>query len=88
MALDFKRLATFKKTVNPTYGLIVEWEGGSAAVLWTFIDTHTAEELTAYMRTYSGREDIWVHKNRDDSLAVAIGVEPDIWPEDDEGPPG
>jgi len=49
----------------------------------------TAEELKAaldkWIQTNLGYviNDIWFHKNRDDTWAIATGQEPLVWPEDE-----
>jgi len=30
---------------------------------------------------------VFVHRNRDNSLAIAVGERPDVWPEDEPKPP-
>ena len=48
------------------------------------IESWTEEQMQNFARSYIGRDDIWVHRNDDDSIALAIGAEPEVWPEDEE----
>jgi len=67
--------------------IIVEWEGVSYAVNQRTLNRFgTAEELKANLYKFLGYSinDIWFHKNRDGTWAIATGVSPpDTWPEDE-----
>jgi hypothetical protein len=83
MPTDLVRQATFRPTVNPTTGIIVELSDNTQiAVSQAQIDSLTVGEIQVAIRTAAGRVDIFVHRNRDGTVALAIGEEPATWPED------
>ncbi len=83
---EIVRQATFKPTSNPTTGIIIELSDNTqVAISQAQIDTLTAGEIQVALRTATGRVDIWVHRNQDGTVAVAIGEEPAAWPEDAPG---
>ena len=71
-------------------GITVQRETVTATLTAAQIGTRTRAEIQDLLRTGAGKNDLWVHKNRDGSLALATGIEPKIWPEDapvEVGPP-
>jgi hypothetical protein len=82
-----RRIATTRKA-DKGYAVLVET--GKAAYRLTADDllTHdtAAKVETELERQVSAAKDtlppLFVHKNRDGSLALAVGQEPEVWPED------
>jgi hypothetical protein len=67
---------------NDTFALTIEWDGGSAQVLASAIEGRSEAEMNTMLRAGLGFEDAWVHRNDDGTIAVALGQEPAVWPED------
>jgi hypothetical protein len=83
MPANIVRQAAFRSTSNPTTGIIIELSGSTQiAVSQAQIDNLTAGEIQVALRTATGRVDIFMHRNRDGTVALAIGEEPAVWPED------
>jgi len=79
-----KRLATFKPSTNPTDGIVIELTDGRAVkVLQSQLEQLTAEQVQVALRTVTGETALFVHRNLDGSVALAIGAEPEMWPEDE-----
>lgn len=80
----FTRLATFKPGGDT--GIIIELVGGrraeiSQAALGTL---ETPAAILAEAERQAGRTlGIFFHVNRDGSVALATGREPEVWPEDE-----
>lgn len=93
---EIRRLAFLKEQQNgQSNRLIIEFYEYVSAQWVTYTMNqqtlnkyNTAEELKAalddwMMKTYGyTMNDVWFHLNRDGSWAVAVGIVPDIWPED------
>ena len=81
--MELTRIATFKPP--NTIAIVVELDGGarSLAILYSALSGKTEEQINAIARTYLERDDFWCHWNRDGSIAIAMGQEPEMWPEDD-----
>lgn len=86
----FNRIASFNPQAhgNDTR-MVVEWEGHSYSINQNKLDSYaTAEELKADLDAWTMYNfgyvinDIWFHKNRDGTWAIATGSAPLIWPED------
>lgn len=72
------RVATYKEGNT---ALAIEYGGQEYAILRVNLPPSEAT-LQGALRTSSGLE-IFVHYNADGSVAIAIGAEPDRWPEDE-----
>jgi len=83
-----RRIATTRKA-DKGYAILIET--GKAAYHLTADDLlmhdTTAKIATELSRQVSALKDslppFFVHKNRDGSLALAVGREPEVWPEDE-----
>jgi 2-phospho-L-lactate guanylyltransferase (CobY/MobA/RfbA family) len=83
MPVDLVRQAAFRPSSNPNIGLILELARGTQiAVLQSQLASLTASQVQVLLRTTTDRTDIYVHRNRDGTIALAIGDEPAVWPED------
>ena len=79
-----RRLATFTPTTNATDGLIIELtDDTQVKITQAAIELATEGQLETALRTTLTRDDVHVHKNRDGTIALAIGQEPATWPEDE-----
>jgi hypothetical protein len=78
---DYKRVASAIKT-----GIVIATKTASytvSAAALTSLDT-AAKVITEVSKSITtDKPDLFVHKNRDGSYAIATGIEPKIWPEDD-----
>lgn len=74
---------------NSEIAIIIEVpNGNSAAILWNSFKLMTDNDAQVLLRNHTGIDEIWVHKNRDNSVAVAIGASPLYWYEDSPEPIG
>ena len=72
------RIATFK---TGSTAVIIEHEGLTRALSLVVVRANplaAAAIITAMVKQAS-----FVHVNRDDTIAVAVGQEPGVWPEDE-----
>jgi hypothetical protein len=81
---NIRRLAVPRTGEN---AIIIEWGEESAILTWGIIEHMPEHQITMALRTQMGRDDAWVHRNQDRTLAVAVGEEPTVWPEDAPPPP-
>jgi hypothetical protein len=79
-----RRISVPRSDIN---AVVVEWEGGSAVIQRAVIEHMQESQMTVALRTALGRDDAWIHRNDDGTIAVALGAEPAVWPED-YAPPG
>ncbi|MHC4546744.1 MAG: hypothetical protein ACYTDW_20890 [Planctomycetota bacterium] len=83
MPANLIRQATFAPSANSTTGIIIKLSGSAQiTVSQAQIDNLAAGEIQVALRTIAGRVDIFVHRNQDGTVALAIGAEPETWPED------
>lgn len=81
---NIRRLATFTPTTNATDGLIIELtDDTQVKITQAAIELATEGQIETTLRTTLTRDDVHVHKNRDGTVALAIGQEPATWPEDE-----
>jgi len=81
---NIRRLATFTPEINATDGLIIELtDDTQVKITQAAIELATEGQLETTLRTTLTRDDVHVHKNRDGTVALAIGQEPATWPEDE-----
>lgn len=81
--MSLQRVATRKPDHTSGNAIEMVLDGEEYSIKYQVIEAWTEEQMQAFARTYLDRDDIWVHRNDDDSVAVAIGDELDFWPEDD-----
>jgi len=80
---------TFKKTVRDKPALEIVHGGKALRIDWKQVKpTTTAAFLEESVTTWATAEGlalpgVYVHMNRDGSLAVATGQKPAVWPEDE-----
>ena len=88
--MNLTRIATFKPHVSPTASLMVI-DGHDIRVLHVDLPPQASEQaheaLILAAAQVQGIDlsplDFFVHKNRDDTWALAFGDKPDVWPEDE-----
>ena len=78
--ISLKRLATFKPSVSND-AIIIETDRALIKISQALASAYNTTQITAALRQGTGLTDIFVHRNRDDSIAIATGQEPDTWPE-------
>lgn len=64
---------------------VTDSEPITLAVPYSSIGGWSEEQIETSARTYLGRDDIHAHWNDDVSISIAVGDEPEVWPEDIEG---
>lgn len=80
--MDVKRVATSRKASDDA--LIVEWGKERFTVSQADAAKLTSASLAASLSAVSKEAPtIHFHRNRDGSIAVATGVAPETWPEDE-----
>ena len=85
--MGFTRVATSKKLDK--YAIILEI--GKKEIKLSHADIlkpQTADKIATAIAKLAEKEDvilpaIFLHVNRDDSIALATGAAPDVWPEDE-----
>lgn len=86
--MTIKRIATTRDT-RKAYAVLIETKRGRYQLTANDLLTHdTAKKVGAELKrqadiTADSLPNIFVHVNRDGSLALATGHEPDVWPEDE-----
>ena len=80
--MGLQRIASHKPDHVTGNAIEVTLDGEEYSIRYQVIETWSEEQMQTFTRTYLDRDDIWVHKNDDGSVAVAIGLEPQPWPED------
>lgn len=79
------RMGTPSTSMDATNAIIIHTDRVQIALRRSVIEGRTAAEIEAAIRAVAGARPlpaIFIHINRDDSIALAAGSEPDIWPED------
>lgn len=87
----FTRIASLKVQGSDNDNrMVIEWAGVSYAINQRTLNRYTtAAEIKAALDKWAQVNlgyvinDIWFHKNRDGSWAVATGEQPAVWPEDE-----
>ena len=87
---NFHRVMCLKpQASNNANRITIEWEGESYSINQTRLNQYdTAAELKAALDLWTQYnlgyviEDIFFHKNRDGTWAIATGLEPFAWSED------
>ncbi len=90
MPTAFNRVACLRPQPSDNDNrIIVEWEGNSYAVNQRTLNRYAnGDELKAALDKWTQLNlgyvipDVWFHKNRDGTWAIATGEAPMIWPED------
>lgn len=78
------RIATWKRAAQGP-AVLVEVDGKEVKVAHADLITYdTAAKIKTELEARAGKvlSGLFVHRNRDGSLAVAVGQEPGVWPED------
>jgi hypothetical protein len=73
------RIATWKDTLKAA--ILLEVDGRLLQLSHSALPMHNIERQASTSNV--ALPNIFVHVNRDGSLALATGMEPDIWPEDE-----
>jgi len=83
--MGISRVATFK---SGNTSCIVESDEGIFTLKATDLlgQFNTAGKILTECNKYITKDSIFFHKNRDGTIAIATGAEPDIWPEDESEP--
>ena len=87
--MAIRRISTRKpgRIADTDEAILVEFtDGKTVRITKTGLATHnTAEKLRVEAGRQLGRIDpnLHLHFNRDGSVAVAYGAEPEVWPEDE-----
>lgn len=82
---ELVRISTFKPP--STLAIIVELDNSTQlAVPYSTLSGMTEAQINTIARAYLERDDFWFHWNDDGSCAIAMGEEPDVWPEDAPNP--
>lgn len=81
---EIKRVGTFKPSKRETAAIV---QIGDVEVIITHADKdfslNTEAKFRAELiRVVGNKPPVFVHFNRDGSVAIATGKEPDVWPED------
>ena len=80
--MPIRRLATFTSRTSDDAIVIELTDDRVISITQDAADLATDAQLQTSLRTTIDRADVFVHKNRNGTLAIAIGEEPDRWPED------
>jgi hypothetical protein len=82
MQAKVTRIAAYSLAASATLALLIVLQSGTQlAVLRSAVAGKTEEEIEAAILAYLGIR-VFVHWNDDGSLAIAVGGEPAVWPED------
>jgi hypothetical protein len=77
-----RRQAAFASRTSDDAIVIELTDDTRIAITQDAADLATTDQIQTSLRTSVDRVDIFVHRNRDGTLALAVGEEPDRWPED------
>jgi len=82
--MTFRRIATTgdRITIETTTGDPIRLSPNALALLSTDAQIKSAIDAAA-----GNTVPVFVHRNRDGSIAIATGLQPDPWPEDRKPPP-
>jgi hypothetical protein len=88
--MSIKRIATARSPGRSAV-LIRTGKGTYAITHGDRVRFETAEEIEAELERLAALRsdtlgDIYIHINRDDSVALAVGAAPEVWPEDESEP--
>ena len=77
------RVSTLKNAQN-----IIEIQGNDNKHMiipaGQFNNPNLRDKLQTQANAIFGAGEVYVHVNRDDTIAIATGAAPDVWPEDEE----
>jgi len=86
--MGINRIATYKLGKSDT-AVLIEVDGKPIEITYSELSTYNTEKKIENRIDFLASKskvdlpEIFIHKNRDGSVAVATGQEPDIWPEDE-----
>lgn len=89
--MGIKRIAT-TRDARKAYAVLIETRRGRYQLTANDLLTHdAAKKIEVELKrqadiTADSLSSIFVHVNRDGSLALATGAEPNVWPEDEDAP--
>jgi hypothetical protein len=87
--MPVQRQATFKPTKS-TDAIVLQIDGHKIAVRHSAIGGLNEKQIKTLIENAASTGNValpptFVHINRDATLALAIGTQPTVWPEDDTG---
>ena len=80
------RISTSRRT-GDDQALSVDLDGVTLSLSRAAALEMSEGEIETFIHDRGILTPVFVHRNRDGSFALAIGLEPDVWPEDEIKPP-
>lgn len=84
--MGLRRVATPSERMSARNAIVLETDEVSITLWRSVLDGLTAAQIEEAIKIAAGAArlpPIYAHINRDGSIALATGAEPDVWPEDD-----